>query len=56
MRSKRRFLTEEQLVQEQADFEASMREYVKAIIDDIKMRFANLTNKLEDFLVLHIVN
>ena len=26
------------------------------MIDDIKMRFTNLTNKLEDFLVLHNAN
>ena len=52
-RSKRTLLKEEQLAQEQGDFEDSRYEYIKAITEDIKMRFTNLTDKLEDFLVLH---
>ena len=52
-RSKRTLLKEEQLAQEQGYFEDSRYEYIKAITEDIKMRFTDLTDKLEDFLVLH---
>ena len=53
LRSKRRLLTVGELAAEQRAFEESRHQYIKAIIDNIKMRFTDLTNQLQDFLVLH---
>ena len=53
LRSKRRLLTVGGLAAEQRAFEESRHQYIKAIIDNIKMRFTDLTNQLQVFLVLH---
>ena len=52
-RSKRNITTRVQLEQEVEAFEASKQSYLTGIIDNIRMRFLNLSNELQDFLVLH---
>ena len=48
-----KLLGERQLEKEIEAFGESKHNYLTAIIDNITMRFLNLSNELQDFLVLH---
>ena len=56
LRSKRKLLGDRQLEKEIEAFGESKYNYLTAIIDNITMRFLNLSNELHDFLVLHSAN